>query len=103
MAFVLVMQVIFYRPPSFQQLHRGTRTKMGELKRVDFAGCFLIVAGLVLLLLGVSWGGCKTHLILLATWLAKWIRRSTSTVGITHNNRPHRQWRLRVHHLCFLG
>jgi hypothetical protein len=63
MAFVLVMQVIFYRPPSFQQLHRGNRTKMGELKRVDYVGCFLIVAGLVLLLLGVSWGGCKTHLI----------------------------------------
>ncbi|OQV09728.1 hypothetical protein CLAIMM_13818 [Cladophialophora immunda] len=57
MVFVLVMQVVFYRPPNFEQLHRGTRTRMGELKRVDFLGCFLIVAGLVLFLLGVSWGG----------------------------------------------
>ncbi|KIX97094.1 uncharacterized protein Z520_07208 [Fonsecaea multimorphosa CBS 102226] len=57
MVLVLVMQVVFYRPPNFEQLHRGTRTRMGELKRVDFLGCFLIVAGLVLFLLGVSWGG----------------------------------------------
>jgi hypothetical protein len=61
MTFVLIMQVIFYRPASFQQLHRDTRTKTGELKRLDFLGCLLIIAGLVLLLLGVSWGGCKNN------------------------------------------
>ncbi|EXJ63664.1 uncharacterized protein A1O5_11425 [Cladophialophora psammophila CBS 110553] len=54
MVFVIIMQVVFYRPPNFDQLHRGTRTRMAEFKRVDFLGCFLIVAGLVLFLLGTS-------------------------------------------------
>lgn len=30
---------------------------MHELKRVDFGGIFLLVAGLTLFILGVSWGG----------------------------------------------
>lgn len=56
MALVVVTQFIFYYPPTFQQLHGGKRTVKQELKRVDFLGIFLIVAGLILFLLGVSWG-----------------------------------------------
>lgn len=51
-----VLQFFFYHPPTFQQLHGGKRTVMDELKRVDFVGIFLLVSGLVLFLLGVSWG-----------------------------------------------
>lgn len=56
MAFCVVLQVAFYRPPSFQQLHGGTRTVKQELKRVDYVGIFLVVTGVILFLLGVSWG-----------------------------------------------
>ncbi|OAL22854.1 hypothetical protein AYO22_06762 [Fonsecaea multimorphosa] len=41
---------------SFRQLH-GTRTRMEELRRIDYVGIFLMVAGILLFLLGVSWGG----------------------------------------------
>ncbi|KKY26999.1 putative trichothecene efflux pump [Phaeomoniella chlamydospora] len=53
----VVLQVLFYRPPSFRQLHGNSRTVMQEVKRIDFVGCLLLVAGLCLFLLGISWGG----------------------------------------------
>ena len=53
----LVLMVLFYHPPSFKQLHGDKRTYMDELRRVDWIGMLLLVAGLVLFLLGVSWGG----------------------------------------------
>ncbi|KIX97078.1 uncharacterized protein Z520_07192 [Fonsecaea multimorphosa CBS 102226] len=56
MAFCLLLQFLCYRPPSFRQLH-GTRTRMEELRRIDYVGIFLMVAGILLFLLGVSWGG----------------------------------------------
>lgn len=55
MFLVAILQFIFYRPPTFQQLH-GSRTIKEELRRVDFIGIFLGVTGVVLFLLGVSWG-----------------------------------------------
>ena len=58
MGVAIILQVLFYRPPSFRQLHGSERTVMQEIKRVDWVGMFLIVAGLVLFLLGVSWGMC---------------------------------------------
>lgn len=48
--------VAFYHPPKFHRLHRN-RTKMAELAEMDFGGIFLFVAGCVLFLLGLSWGG----------------------------------------------
>jgi hypothetical protein len=53
----IVLQFFFYHPPTFQQLHGGKRTVMQEVKRIDFVGCGLLVTGLALFLLGVSWGG----------------------------------------------
>ncbi|KAI5357134.1 putative major facilitator transporter Str1/Tri12, major facilitator superfamily [Septoria linicola] len=53
----LILMVLFYHPPNFRQLHGDERTVMDELKRVDWIGMVLLVAGLVLFLLGVSWGG----------------------------------------------
>jgi len=58
MGVAIILQILFYRPPSFRQLHGSERTRMQELKRVDWIGMLLIVAGLVLFLLGVSWGMC---------------------------------------------
>lgn len=56
MFFAILLQVAFYRPPSFRQLHGNDRTRMQEVKRIDVVGAFLLVAGLTLFLLGVSWG-----------------------------------------------
>ncbi|KAI1613098.1 fungal trichothecene efflux pump [Exophiala viscosa] len=57
MGLALLLQILFYHPPSFQQLHGGKRTVMQEVKRIDFVGIFLMVAGLSMFLLGISWGG----------------------------------------------
>lgn len=51
------MQIFLYHPPSFEQLHGGRRSKRQEFKRIDHFGLFLLIAGLTLFLLGVSWGG----------------------------------------------
>ncbi len=56
MGVAVILQVLFYHPPNFRQLHGNDRTRMQEVKRIDFVGCFLLVAGLCLFLLGVSWG-----------------------------------------------
>lgn len=62
MGIAAILQFSFYHPPSFQQLHGGKRTLMEEFKRIDFIGIFLMVAGLSLFLLGVSWGQyCILH------------------------------------------
>ncbi len=57
----IVLQFFFYHPPSFRQLHGNDRTRMEEIKRIDWVGAFLLVAGLVLFLLGVSWGMLLHH------------------------------------------
>lgn len=56
MSLAIVVQILFYRPPNFEQLHGQDRTRKQELKRVDWVGIFLLVSGLILFLLGISWG-----------------------------------------------
>lgn len=56
MGLAAVLQFFLYNPPSFSQLHGGERTVMQEVKRVDFVGAFLMISGMTLFLLGVSWG-----------------------------------------------
>ncbi|KAF2168747.1 hypothetical protein M409DRAFT_52771 [Zasmidium cellare ATCC 36951] len=46
----------FYHPPKFEKLHRN-RTKMQEIRELDFGGIILYTGGLLLFLLGLSWGG----------------------------------------------
>ncbi|OQU97191.1 hypothetical protein CLAIMM_03165 [Cladophialophora immunda] len=53
----IALQYVFYRPPNFRQLHGDDRTRWEEVKRIDWVGLFFLVAGLVLFLLGISWGG----------------------------------------------
>lgn len=47
---------LFYFPPSFHQKH-GADTIMRWVKNYDYIGMFLYVAGLLLFILGLSWGG----------------------------------------------
>jgi MFS family permease len=46
----------FYHPPNFQLLHRN-RSRMDQVKRLDFVGLVLFSGGLALFLIGLSWGG----------------------------------------------
>lgn len=52
----IILSLIFYHPPIFEQLHtRASKRKV--LKDLDYVGILLFVAGLVLFLIGLSWGG----------------------------------------------
>jgi hypothetical protein len=48
--------MIFYNPPNFRKLHGQSRSRLSEVKKIDYVGILLLVAGLFLFLLGVSWG-----------------------------------------------
>ncbi|KAG9241653.1 fungal trichothecene efflux pump [Calycina marina] len=48
---------LFYHPPTYEQLHVGGKSKIRQLKELDWIGIFLFVAGLVLFLIGLNWGG----------------------------------------------
>ncbi|KAL3486861.1 fungal trichothecene efflux pump [Aspergillus germanicus] len=49
---------IFYRPPSFKTKHReDQKTKRQLLAALDYVGLLLFLAGCILLLLGLNWGG----------------------------------------------
>ncbi|KAF9737478.1 hypothetical protein PMIN04_009176 [Paraphaeosphaeria minitans] len=52
-----LLWAVFYHPPSYVQLHGKKSSKMDEIKKLDFIGVFLLVVGLTLFLLGISWGG----------------------------------------------
>ena len=54
----LVCWVLFYFPPTFEQKHKGDiNSKMYWIKNFDYVGTFLFSAGIVVFLLGLSWGG----------------------------------------------
>lgn len=55
-AIAVILYVVFYHPPRFNLLH-SKRSKWNETKRLDFGGLILFTAGLLLLLLGLNWGG----------------------------------------------
>ncbi|KAK7897204.1 hypothetical protein LTR67_005093 [Exophiala xenobiotica] len=52
----IILAVAFYHPPIFEQLHTKA-SKRKVMKELDYLGILLFVAGLVLFLLGLSWGG----------------------------------------------
>jgi hypothetical protein len=53
----LILYQFFYHPPSYDQLHVHGKTKWQQFKELDFGGIFLFCAGIVLFLIGLSWGG----------------------------------------------
>ncbi|KAJ6092290.1 hypothetical protein N7467_004259 [Penicillium canescens] len=60
-AFALINWILFYHPPSWEQLATretgGSESKRHFARQIDFGGLFLLSAGLLLFLLGISWGG----------------------------------------------
>ncbi|KAL3477273.1 fungal trichothecene efflux pump [Aspergillus californicus] len=52
-----VLYHFLYHPPKYAQLHVGGMTTWEMFKELDFVGIFLFVAGCVLSLIGLSWGG----------------------------------------------
>lgn len=52
----LVLYQFLYHPPRFDQLHEG-KTKMQAFRELDFGGIILFVAGFVIFIIGLSWGG----------------------------------------------
>jgi hypothetical protein len=53
----LILYQFFYFPPTYDQLHVSGKTKLQQFKELDFVGIFLFIAGVVLFLIGLSWGG----------------------------------------------
>ncbi|CAK7218227.1 hypothetical protein SEUCBS140593_003475 [Sporothrix eucalyptigena] len=52
----VVLFVVFYHPPSYGLLHQGSSMRR-ELRRLDYLGVLLYVGGLLMLMLGITWGG----------------------------------------------
>ncbi|CAI6340163.1 unnamed protein product [Periconia digitata] len=53
----IILYQFFYHPPTYEQLHVGGKPKWQQFKELDFVGIFLFIAGTVLFLIGLSWGG----------------------------------------------
>lgn len=56
-ALSLVLYQFFYHPPKYDQLHVGGKTKWQQFKDLDFVGLLLFLGGIILFLVGLSWGG----------------------------------------------
>lgn len=60
-ALALICWVLFYYPPTWVDLSdakwKGSEKKSSMLQQIDFVGLFLLSAGLLLFLMGLSWGG----------------------------------------------
>lgn len=53
----IILYQFLYHPPTYRQLHVNGKTKWQAFKELDFIGIFLFIAGCVLFLIGLSWGG----------------------------------------------
>jgi MFS family permease len=51
-----ILLFIFYHPPTFKMLHQN-RSKREQIRRLDYVGIVLFTAGLILFIMGLSWGG----------------------------------------------
>ncbi|KAF2440088.1 fungal trichothecene efflux pump [Karstenula rhodostoma CBS 690.94] len=53
----IVLYCFFYHPPTYEMLHVGGKSKLKQLKTLDWLGIFLFSTGLVVFLIGLNWGG----------------------------------------------
>ncbi|KAI1570818.1 trichothecene efflux pump [Pyrenophora tritici-repentis] len=53
----MVLYFFFYFPPTYEMLHVGGKSKLRQLKTLDWMGIFLFSTGLVVFLIGMNWGG----------------------------------------------
>ena len=56
-AIAIVLYQFMYHPPTYTQLHVQGKTKRQQMAELDYGGIFLFTAGMVLFLIGLSWGG----------------------------------------------
>ena len=56
-AVTLVLFYFLYHPPTYRQLHVAGKTKWQAVQEIDYVGISFFVAGCVLFLVGLSWGG----------------------------------------------
>ncbi|CAK7198490.1 hypothetical protein SEUCBS139899_001151 [Sporothrix eucalyptigena] len=54
---VVALFYFCYHPPTYEMLHARRAHNVSRWKMVDFVGILLFTAGLLVLLLGISWGG----------------------------------------------
>lgn len=52
-----VLLVTCYSPPRYVQLHVRGKSEWQQFRELDWGGLFLYTAGLVIFLVGLSWGG----------------------------------------------
>lgn len=54
----VILLILCYHPPSYSQLHASRRkTKIQQLRQLDYVGISLYISSIVLILLPLSWGG----------------------------------------------
>lgn len=53
----LTLIAAFYWPPTFLDIHRDGKTRLQQIREMDFVGLLFYGGGLTSFLLGVSWGG----------------------------------------------
>jgi MFS family permease len=60
-----ILFVLFYFPPSFTKKHLRdeNHSKLFWIKNFDYVGTFLYAAGLVVFIMGLSWGGKYFHAV----------------------------------------
>jgi len=72
-----ILYFFFYHPPTFEMKHKR-RSKMQVFKDFDFIGCLLFTAGLLLFVMGLSWGGSlyawKSGYVPCSQSICKWRR-----------------------------
>lgn len=56
-ALSVALYYLCYHPPTYTMLHARRQTKVSVWKMLDVVGALLFTIGLLLLLLGLSWGG----------------------------------------------
>ncbi|KAF2102793.1 fungal trichothecene efflux pump [Rhizodiscina lignyota] len=53
----VILYFFFYHPPTYEMLHVGGKSRLKQLKTLDWLGIFLFTAGLTIFLIGLNWGG----------------------------------------------
>ncbi|KAF3009713.1 hypothetical protein E8E13_008921 [Curvularia kusanoi] len=53
----ILLFVVYYRPPTYKMLHVGGKSKMQQLRNLDWIGIFLFTSGMTVFLIGMNWGG----------------------------------------------
>ncbi|KAF2712393.1 trichothecene efflux pump [Pleomassaria siparia CBS 279.74] len=53
----LILYQFLYHPPTYDQLHVHGKTRWQQFKELDFVGIVLFITGVIVFIIGLSWGG----------------------------------------------